>query len=172
MAAKANADISELLTCSVCFDDYKDPRTIPCGHSFCLHCLENISDRKRVFECPVCRAETAVPEGGASQFVITFVLKLLKDAVERTEGEEEYHFYCEKCRELLTYQTAATTHQGHKYHNIQVSYANHLEALKKSLICLRARTEDVAADREVLLQVESDILKQKEQIREEIVTVS
>ncbi|XP_011409580.1 PREDICTED: tripartite motif-containing protein 3-like [Amphimedon queenslandica] len=172
MAARANADISELLTCSVCFDDYKDPRTIPCGHSFCLHCLESISDGKMVFECPVCRAETAVPEGGASQYVIAFVLKSLKDAVERTEGEEDYHFYCEKCHELLTYQMAATTHQGHKYHNIQVSYANHLEALKKSLIRLRVRTEDMAADREVLLQVESDILKQKEQIREEIVIVS
>lgn len=172
MTARANADISELLTCSVCFDDYKDPRTIPCGHSFCLHCIETISDGRMVFECPICRAATAVPQGGASQYVIAFVLKSLKDAVQRTEGEEEYHFYCEKCHELLTYQTAATTHQGHKYHNIQVSYANHLEALKKSLDRLRARTEDVVADREVLLQVESDIVKQKKQIREEIVTVS
>ena len=176
MAAKPNADISsdisELLTCSVCFDDYKDPRTLPCGHPFCLHCLETLSDGRKVFECPVCRAETNVPEGGVSQYVIAFVLKSLKEAVKKTEREEDYHFYCEKCHELLTYQTAATSHQGHKYHKIEVSYANHLEKLKKSLHCLRERTEGVAANREALLQVETDIVKQKGQIKEEIVAVS
>ena len=28
------------LTCSVCLDQYTNPKTLPCLHSFCLKCIE------------------------------------------------------------------------------------------------------------------------------------
>uniref|UniRef100_A0A3B3H6D0 Uncharacterized protein n=1 Tax=Oryzias latipes TaxID=8090 RepID=A0A3B3H6D0_ORYLA len=31
----------EKLICSICFDLQKDPVTIPCGHSYCLECIQN-----------------------------------------------------------------------------------------------------------------------------------
>ena len=37
-----NADLAEDLKCAVCQDIYKEPMLLPCGHSFCRVCLENL----------------------------------------------------------------------------------------------------------------------------------
>jgi hypothetical protein len=34
--------VESLLECSVCLETLNDPRTLPCFHSFCKVCLENI----------------------------------------------------------------------------------------------------------------------------------
>ncbi|XP_068459019.1 finTRIM family, member 67 [Clinocottus analis] len=44
--------------CSVCLDVLRDPVSIPCGHSYCLHCIQNYWDQDDylgVFVCPQCR---------------------------------------------------------------------------------------------------------------------
>eukprot|EP00008_Paramoeba_atlantica_P003736 CAMPEP_0201489096 /NCGR_PEP_ID=MMETSP0151_2-20130828/21020_1 /ASSEMBLY_ACC=CAM_ASM_000257 /TAXON_ID=200890 /ORGANISM="Paramoeba atlantica, Strain 621/1 / CCAP 1560/9" /LENGTH=360 /DNA_ID=CAMNT_0047874577 /DNA_START=68 /DNA_END=1151 /DNA_ORIENTATION=- len=41
---------AEIFSCPSCFDLYKDPRILPCGHTFCFICI----DEKE--ECPVCQA--------------------------------------------------------------------------------------------------------------------
>ena len=48
-------------SCSVCYETYeengaKEPHTLPCGHTFCLGCIELLVKRDRP-QCPVCRAE-------------------------------------------------------------------------------------------------------------------
>ncbi|KAL7676652.1 hypothetical protein ACOME3_002900 [Neoechinorhynchus agilis] len=37
--------IHQLITCPVCDKTYCDPRILPCGHTFCVECLINISKR-------------------------------------------------------------------------------------------------------------------------------
>ncbi|KAI0982638.1 hypothetical protein GJ496_000203 [Pomphorhynchus laevis] len=49
-----------LLRCPICLEQYNDPRMLPCQHSFCLQCLENVSDT-RWGRCPVCRRLFRVP---------------------------------------------------------------------------------------------------------------
>ena len=60
--------INRHFTCSICLEQLKVPKTLPCLHNFCEHCL---SDHIRVskirdtseefsFECPLCRASTIV----------------------------------------------------------------------------------------------------------------
>uniref|UniRef100_A0A8D0D2H7 RING-type domain-containing protein n=1 Tax=Sander lucioperca TaxID=283035 RepID=A0A8D0D2H7_SANLU len=50
--------LEELLMCPVCQDIFKDPRQLPCGHSMCMGCLENMMDHSSdiPFRCPDCRA--------------------------------------------------------------------------------------------------------------------
>uniref|UniRef100_A0A803SUA6 RING-type domain-containing protein n=1 Tax=Anolis carolinensis TaxID=28377 RepID=A0A803SUA6_ANOCA len=38
-AASVVQDLCEEATCSICFDYFKDPVTITCGHNFCRACL-------------------------------------------------------------------------------------------------------------------------------------
>ncbi|XP_068196788.1 finTRIM family, member 67 [Antennarius striatus] len=44
--------------CSICLDVLRDPVTIPCGHSYCLDCIQNCwdqGDSLEIFVCPQCR---------------------------------------------------------------------------------------------------------------------
>lgn len=57
----------ETTVCSICLDQYKDPRKLPsCDHSFCALCIlkhfSGLQDRDiDVLECPLCRSNIVPP---------------------------------------------------------------------------------------------------------------
>ena len=75
--------LEEQLTCPVCLDHYTNPKSLPCLHSFCQHCLEGLPlDKKNetyYLSCPTCRHHTELPEEGAVAFPVAFTLNNLKD---------------------------------------------------------------------------------------------
>ena len=90
MAAKPSSSSSpgllkleEQLTCPVCLDHYTNPKTLPCLHSFCEHCLEGLPlDKKNetyYLSCPTCRHCTELPEEGAGAFPVAFHVNNLKE---------------------------------------------------------------------------------------------
>ncbi|KAM5135604.1 E3 ubiquitin/ISG15 ligase TRIM25-like [Mantella aurantiaca] len=52
----ASADPRAELTCSICLEIFRDPVTLPCGHSFCQGCITRTWDNKDEGEsvCPEC----------------------------------------------------------------------------------------------------------------------
>ena len=41
-------ELDEQLTCNVCLDQYTNPKTLPCLHSFCLKCIEKLPQEPQV----------------------------------------------------------------------------------------------------------------------------
>jgi hypothetical protein len=91
--------INEQLECPVCLETYSDPRVLPCLHSFCCGCVEEIVSAKTDaalreqptvhVTCPVCRKGAALPNGPKS-LPINFLVNGLLDALALTEaGVEE-----------------------------------------------------------------------------------
>lgn len=53
------------LSCPICLQLYRDPVALPCGHNYCLGCIQNAAhaeDPKSLKRCPECREEYGSPE--------------------------------------------------------------------------------------------------------------
>ncbi|KAM4692622.1 E3 ubiquitin/ISG15 ligase TRIM25-like [Rhinophrynus dorsalis] len=53
----ASADLREEVTCSICWEIYTDPVTLPCAHNYCLVCITKTWDNQDPGDssCPECR---------------------------------------------------------------------------------------------------------------------
>ena len=114
-------NLREEVSCPVCSDLFKDPRQLPCLHSFCLHCLKHwhqTSGGQNAFRCPKCQALSRVPASGDLKDLPTsFYLNGLIDVLaikecnttqvtcgncDKKSSEASYcfqccMFYCEQC---------------------------------------------------------------------------
>ena len=76
------------ISCPICLEDFEEPKCLPnCAHNVCQHCLEGMLRKKTDFvECPVCRIESAIPQGGIAAFPKNHLIVRL---IERTPGRKE-----------------------------------------------------------------------------------
>ena len=60
-------NLHEEVSCSVCMSPFTDPKILPCFHTFCLHCLNELqrtSGKHGEITCPECRRNYQVPGSG------------------------------------------------------------------------------------------------------------
>ncbi|KAJ1355010.1 hypothetical protein KIN20_012120 [Parelaphostrongylus tenuis] len=98
--------IEQLLTCPICLDRYKQPKLLPCQHTFCYPCLESYADSlHRTLKCPECRAEHTIPYDGVKAFqpnyTLTGFLEIHLQATPDSAAEIEdyiHRYNLERCK--------------------------------------------------------------------------
>ena len=104
---------SNQLNCTVCLETFKNPKVLPCLHTFCATCLERIVSGTRtiksivvgpspdkpegILTCPQCRKKHTIPDGGIRNFLTDFsIANLVLKAGVKKQGEGEV-LPCEEC---------------------------------------------------------------------------
>ena len=121
-------ELEQQLTCPVCLDIYTNPKSLPCLHSFCQHCLEglpvNPQRNKYFIKCPTCRSSTELPEPtGPAAFPVAFHINSFKEVYSLmkkvTEPQQvtcdvciiaNANGYCKDCNQFLC-QSCHDTHK-------------------------------------------------------------
>ena len=63
MATAVPVELRERLTCAVCMEQFKEPKVLPCLHTYCKKCLEKLVKKQgseQVITCPECRQDAKV----------------------------------------------------------------------------------------------------------------
>ena len=97
MAARDIKKASDNLSCPVCYQLFKNPKYLPCHHSYCEQCLEKMEVQSKII-CPECRKEAIVPPGGVKDLDNNFFINHLVDEFilkRKVEGEAEVN--CDEC---------------------------------------------------------------------------
>ncbi|UYV60480.1 nhl-1 [Cordylochernes scorpioides] len=88
--SSAWSQLDQLLTCAICLDRYRNPKLLPCQHTFCQEpCLEGLVDyARRQIKCPECRAEHRIPYQGVQSFAVNVTLMRFLELHRDITGEE------------------------------------------------------------------------------------
>ena len=170
--------LEEQLTCPVCLDLYTNPKTLPCLHSFCQECLEQLPQEREArgdtyyLPCPTCRQRTEVPREGVGAFPVAFTLNNLNkimlslknnvsdpQQVTCNDHDEPLEVFCETCSTVICFHCAVCNHEGHKLALVSDCYPKHYQMLHDSL-------RPVKGKKEALKKVLSDLAEREGEIRE------
>ncbi|UJR20835.1 hypothetical protein I4U23_023946 [Adineta vaga] len=99
MTSTNTDQLQELITCTICHDRYKDPRILPCSHTFCYNCIRtSIQDDKVI--CPFQDDEIIdqndidkLPINRTAKDMVDFLLNINPSLDKKT------YYPCENCNE-------------------------------------------------------------------------
>jgi len=120
--------------CPICKEELKNPRILPCIHSFCLDCLEQYCRSKEKLPgdkvpCPECRTEFEIPKDGLSGLTVRTHSHEpeLEASQNRDVGEycgehtERLRMYCFDCQINVCSTCCVEAHKTHKFERIDTS---------------------------------------------------
>ena len=101
--SREREDFKKLFECSICSDDFQDPRDLDCGHTFCLACLKRAqlyfntaaNEELSYHPCSECKRQTPIPAEGFEKLRINYRIKdfvarkdVLKKKCDENASEE------------------------------------------------------------------------------------
>ena len=128
-------NLHDEVSCSVCMCTFTDPKQLPCFHSYCLQCLNDIQRSSCVqgkITCPECRRQFQIPgSGNPSELPTNFRINSLLDVLtikecttsnvkcgncDKRSAQTLYCFQCCSfwCEECILGHNIIRTNKEHK----------------------------------------------------------
>lgn len=81
---KEENTLEKILECPICLEEFKNPKMLPCQHSFCMEdCLKSLVESNSVSKeiiCPICRKKCSVPRKGfPNNYTLQSLLELTSE---------------------------------------------------------------------------------------------
>ncbi|XP_077998337.1 tripartite motif-containing protein 2-like [Glandiceps talaboti] len=105
MAAATESEIldeigEDFLCCTICMEQFKDPKILPCLHTFCQQCLVTLLKTKGSLQCPSCSTPCPIPTGGIPKLTTNFFMNNCIEIYHRLkECSKVGPIQCEGCQE-------------------------------------------------------------------------
>ena len=150
-------NLHEEVSCSVCMSPFTDPKILPCFHTFCLHCLNELqrtSGKHGEITCPECRRKFKVPGSGyPKDLPANFRMNSLLDVMaiqkcsvagvkcgncEKTSAQSFYCFRCCAfwCDECIAAHNIIRANKDHRVLAIRDFQDQDIEdVLKRPVFC-------------------------------------
>ncbi|XP_034615107.1 tripartite motif-containing protein 3-like isoform X2 [Trachemys scripta elegans] len=179
----------QFLVCSICLDRYRNPKVLPCLHTFCERCLQNyIPPQSLTLSCPVCRQTSILPEQGVaalqSNFFITNLMEVLQrspegssrpdaaalDPVSAVTGQplscpnhegKVMEFYCESCETAMCHECTEGEHREHVTVPLRNVVEQHKAALQQQLDAIKSRLPQLTAAIGLVTEISKQLLERK-----------
>ena len=172
----------EQLTCSVCLNIYKNPKGLPCQHSFCYDCLRSIGVYRQgdehFLECPLCRKPAHVPHADFSSLPPAFVINSLVELHRRMTSRQcatecalhnrLLEGYCISCQELVCFACATQSHRAHDYHLLSDIVGNCRQELEEGIESVKQMLAAVTRTISTLSACDEQIVRCGEEVEQEI----
>ncbi|XP_015755954.1 PREDICTED: E3 ubiquitin-protein ligase TRIM71-like [Acropora digitifera] len=152
--------------CPLCLETVKNPKTLPCLHSFCLECLDELASFARrqlqtTIKCPVCQTSFPIPDTDTfANLPSSFHLNRLVDVLALEDGTVQtqkcnscdennpvrsYCFVCQSflCASCFQYHQRFEATRGHRnvlMDNLQAQDVQ--ELIQRPFMCSEQYHED------------------------------
>ncbi|XP_077180794.1 zinc finger protein RFP-like isoform X4 [Paroedura picta] len=174
---EAAAKLQEELSCSICFECFKDPVSIHCGHNFCRECITSYWGirKKKSFSCPRCR------ETGRKKILnpnlelkniaeIAPKLQVAKEAGEVTckKHQEPLKLFCKDDQTLICVVCdRSKEHRNHVVLPLEEAAQDYKKQIQDQLKPLRQKKDQLLAfkaisatkNKESLAKIKSEVQK-------------
>lgn len=140
------------LTCPICYSIFDDPRVLPCSHTFCRNCLENVLQASGNFyiwrplriplKCPNCRSIIEIASTGIESLPVNFALRAIIEKYQQEDHPdvvtcpEHYrqplNVYCLLDKKLVCgHCLTIGQHHGHPIDDLQSAYLKEKDTPQK-----------------------------------------
>ncbi len=110
MANNTTTAMNDIVTCGICLDYYRDPRLLPCSHTYCYNCIKQLITNGQ-FACPL-RDGTIIDQVNIDKLPMnrtaTDMVEFLSTTSRNIVGSKcdncttnQCEYWCSKCESLF-----------------------------------------------------------------------
>ena len=155
----------EFSTCAICEEPYDDsthqPKFLSCHHTFCYHCLDELSksqDNPRVIPCPNCRRDTQLPGNGVDELQRNFYIENMKGTYKTEhkkknkcpKHDNKLSFFCDTCKKGICRDCTVLDHKETAGHII-------MDISDADIFYRQALLQQINRWRDSLMQVKNNV---------------